>query len=291
MLLIGGDEVIRSVSIICPYRDAAVFLPGLIYNVLQQTHPGWELLLINDASSDSGPEIAYEASCVDIRIQAFTPPPRPPEAPQGPWWPRNYGLLQAKYDLIAFLDVDDLWHPDKLRRQLCLHDEASVRVSVTGYARFDPLREVLLDWRLPPRQFGYSRLLRGNAIPMLTVMVERSLIQDGFQACPHEDYLLWLTVFCSQRHLQCHTLPDLLGFYAVHEGNLTGKRWQMPFWTYQVFRKHGMGILKATLFLALWGLNHLLGRLHVRDHLSQMPLSSALRVRTPWPLIPTISRD
>lgn len=127
-----------AVSIICPYRDAAAFLPGLIANVRLQSHPDWELLLIDDGSLDAGPDLARSAARGDQRIRLLRAPARPSASPQlGPWWPRNVGLAKASHGLIAFLDVDDRWHPAKLQRQIQCQVAVGAQISVTGYARFE----------------------------------------------------------------------------------------------------------------------------------------------------------
>jgi teichuronic acid biosynthesis glycosyltransferase TuaG len=279
----------QPISIICPYRNAARFLPGLITNVRQQTHRDWELLLIDDGSVDTGSDLARTAACGDQRIRFLTAPPRPSGSPQGPWWPRNVGLGSASHELIAFLDADDRWHPAKLQRQLRYHNAGDVRISVTGYARFDPVDNTLLGWRLPPSRFGYGRLRLGNAIPMLTLMLERCLLEEGFLPCPHEDYLRWLTLFRAQPSLRCVTIPELLAFYAVHDSNLTSRRWLMPLWTYGVFRAHGMGRLTSAASLVPWGLSQAESQWRCFRQPVRQPLQAALGAEPPWPLPPARS--
>lgn len=279
----------RSVSIICPYRDAAKFLPGLIANVKQQTHSDWELLLIDDCSVDAGSDLARVAAGGDRRIQFLTAPTRPSGTPPGPWWPRNVGLSSASHDLIAFLDADDRWHPAKLEHQLRYHGPDGARISVTGYARFDPVSDTLLGWRLPPSRFSYGRLKRGNAIPMLTLMLERCLLKEGFRPCPHEDYLRWLTLFHAEPSLHCVTVPELLAFYAVHDSNLTSRRWLMPLWTYGVYRAHGMGRWDSAVSLIPWSLSQTEAQWRCFRHPLKQSLHSILWAENPYPLPPTKS--
>lgn len=283
----GGVCLIYSdVSIICPYRNGAPFLPGLIANVQEQSHAAWELLLIDDGSSDGGPDLAQCAAGQDGRIRALTAPQRPAGTPLGPWWPRNHGLLQARHDLIAFLDVDDRWHPAKLSWQLESLQRSGAGISVTGYVRFQASSERLLSWRLPPARFGYRLLRMTNAIPMLTLLLDRRLLEGGFKPCQHEDYLLWLTIFSRDLDLFCVTIPAVLAFYAVHPGNLTGDRWRMPFWAYSVYRTHGLGRLASLLSLFPWGYYQLYTLLRNRRKPIKPKLSTLLRAEPPLPLPP-----
>ena len=274
------------VSIICPYRNAAAFLPGLIASVQAQSHPHWELLLIDDGSSDAGPSLAAAAAANDARILPLQAPPRPGGKPAGPWWPRNHGLAQATAPWVAFLDADDLWHPRKLERQLALHAAKGIAISVTGYGRFDGQNLHLADWRLPPPRFGYASLRRVNLIPMLTLLARRELLAGGFQPFPHEDYLCWLDLFRRQPGLRCHTVPELLAFYRVHGGNLTGARWSMPLWTYRVYRAHGAARLASAAALLPWGLGQATQALRAWRHPLWLPLAQASAADPPLPLPP-----
>lgn len=271
------------VSIICPYRDAAPFLPGLIASVRAQTHPDWELLLIDDGSTDPGTALVAAAAERDPRIRALRAPPRPAGGRSGPWWPRNHGLTRATAPWVAFLDADDLWHPRKLQRQLALHTATGAALSVTGYGRFADGDPHLTDWRLPPAAFGYATLRRLNVIPMLTLMVRRELLAAGFQPCPHEDYLCWLDLFRRQPDLRGHTLPELLAFYRLHGGNLTAARWSMPLWTYRVYRSHGAGRSRALAGLLPWGLGQ--ARAALRSKRQPLGLSLAEAANADPPLV------
>ncbi|MFN6338121.1 MAG: glycosyltransferase family 2 protein [Cyanobacteriota bacterium] len=274
------------VSIVCPYRDAAAFLPGLIASVRAQTHPHWELLLIDDGSTDQGASLAAEAGERDPRIRALQAPPRPVGSRSGPWWPRNQGLALAGAPWVAFIDADDLWHPRKLERQLALHAATGAALSVTGYGRFGDGDPRLIDWRLPPARFGYATLRRVNVIPMLTLLTRRDLLADGFQPCPHEDYLRWLDLFRRRPDLRGQTLPELLAFYRLHGGNLTAARWSMPLWTYRVYRRHGAGRAGATARLLPWGWEQAAAALRSRRRPLGLSLEDASAADPPLGLPP-----
>jgi glycosyltransferase involved in cell wall biosynthesis len=196
------------------------------------------------------------------------------------------GLAHATAPWVAFLDADDLWHPRKLERQLALHAATGAALSVTGYGRFAAGDPRLADWRLPPARFGYATLRRVNVIPMLTLLLRRDLLAEGFQPCPHEDYLRWLDLFRRHPHLQGHTLPELLAFYRLHGGNLTAARWSMPLWTYRVYRCHGVASPAAVAGLLPWGLGQLQAALRSRRRPLGLSLAEATAADPPPPLPP-----
>lgn len=285
-----------AVSIICPYRDAAGFLPGLIANVRQQTHGDWELLLIDDGSGDAGadlagdgdagPAVAAAAAAADSRIRTLRAPSRPAGTPGGPWWPRNVGLRNASHGLIAFLDVDDLWHPLKLERQLRFHIEAGLDLSVTGYARFHQGSQRVSSWRCPPLQLDHRRLLRGNVIPLLTVIVRRDCLAEGFRPIPHEDYLLWLDLFGQRGSLAYGCLPELLAAYRLHGGNLTARRPALLSWVYGVHRAHRRNPFSSAAGLVAWTSHQIETGLRGRLRPLKGSLREALLAEPPWQLPP-----
>ena len=214
-------------------------------------------------------------------------PLRPMGACMGPWWPRNHGLAQATAPWLAFLDADDLWHPRKLERQLALHATSGASLSVTGYSRFWDGKPQLQDWRLPPAIFGYRSLKRQNVIPMLTVLLRRELIAEGFSPSPHEDYLRWLDLFRRHGDLIGYTVPELLAFYRMHGSNITSARWSMPFWTYRVYRSHGASRSAAAAALVPWAWGQTAAALRSRSQPLVHSLDAAMASDPPLRLPPS----
>lgn len=249
------------ISIITPYRNGEDFLADLASNLQAQTYSHWECLLINHNSDDRGPSIANSLATRDRRFRALEESdPRP-----FPALPRNTGLAKAMGELICFLDVDDLWHPSKLEEQLAFHSHNNLDFSVTSYGRFQPNRGgAVIDesgtglpsaWntRHPPMTMSHGRLLWDNPIPMLTVMVNKEVL-DGltnaggpFALIHHEDYLLWLILWRQRPLLRYGQLRKVLAFHRRHSNNITATRWKMIYWTYNVYRASGDHVLTAAL--------------------------------------------
>jgi hypothetical protein len=110
------------VSVVVPFYDMERYLAQTIRSVLQQSYTSFELLLIDDGSQDRSVAICQSFS--DPRIRVFR------QSNQGPAAARNLGIRQSRGELIAFLDGDDLWHPDKLARHVA-HLDANPRVGVS----------------------------------------------------------------------------------------------------------------------------------------------------------------
>jgi teichuronic acid biosynthesis glycosyltransferase TuaG len=240
-----------AVTIITPYRDGARFLPGFAAMLQRQRFRGWRCLLINDRSADEGPGLAAQLAAHDPRFHplSMSGPKRSP----GPAAARSLGLQQVDTPLVAFCDADDIWHPAKLERQLAFHQALQLDLSVSGYGRFrDAPAPALMCWRCPPKNLTYAQLLGGNPLPMLTVLVRTDLVREGFPACPHEDFALWLGLFRGHPGLRYGCLPEGLAFYRLHAGNLTHQRRRMLAWADAVFRQHGLSRAQRYRALLRW---------------------------------------
>ena len=180
------------VSIVTPFLNAAAFIEEAVDSVLAQTYPHWELLLVDDGSSDGSTAIAQAlATTYPGRIRYLTHPGR---ANKGASASRNLGTAAARGELIAFLDADDVYLPDKLREQVPLldgHPEAGMLYGGTEYwhswtgriedrgrdtvwRRFGVTPDTIVD---PPRLLA-TFLHDGGTVPCMgSVLARREAIE------------------------------------------------------------------------------------------------------------------
>lgn len=242
------------ISIITPYRDARRFLPDLVATLQAQTYRRWECLLVDHASSDGGGSLAAALTDGDGRFRHLRLGPEACGGVRCPAIPRNAALEKARGSLLCFLDVDDLWHPEKLERQLAFHQQHHLDISVTAYGRTHAHRPGWCTWRCPPPVLDLRRLRRRNVVPMLTVMVAAALFQAPllsggplrFLTVRHEDYVLWLQLWSRCPGLRYGCLPDLLALHQRHGSNITSRRKAMVCWLFAVH------LLQAPVPLAAW---------------------------------------
>lgn len=249
---------VADVSIITPYRNASLFLPQLVGCLRQQSHSSWECLLIDHHSSDGSAELAARLTAGDgrFRLLSLPSPPANSNHERFPAIPRNLGLAAATAPLVAFLDVDDLWHPRKLERQIAFHRAANLDLSVTAYGRFRSFEQPVQALRCPPSALHLAELRERNVVPLLTVLIRRELLGWGFTCAPHEDYLQWLNLKRDRPSLRYGCLNEVLACYRLHRGNLSQRRPALAAWTYQVFRLHGLSHRRSLMQLARWGGAH-----------------------------------
>lgn len=161
-----------SVSIVTPLFNKGAFVAATIESVRRQTVAEWEMVVLENGSSDDGPERVRHASRSDARLKLIEAPKR------GPGAKRNLGVAHARGEWVLFLDADDLLEPDYLAERLGSASAASAaEIVVGGWREFDaatPQREAV---RLPAafRQSGVE--LERNAIAFCPWAVHAALIR------------------------------------------------------------------------------------------------------------------
>ena len=208
------------VTVIIPVRNAGRWLPDCCASLRAQTLQAWRALLIDDGSQDNSFELARREAERDSRFEVLRCN-REAEDAAGPWLPRNHGLRQACSPWIAFLDADDLWHPQKLNAQV----EALVRqqadLCVCAYYRYADSSGRIVACRTPPAEITAASLRAVNPLPMSSVVLRRACLQDlVFRDVSHEDHDLWQRLLAA-RAVRFVRLPEPYMAYRIHASNLT----------------------------------------------------------------------
>ena len=207
-----------SVSIVVATCDQARWLREAVASVCAQTFPDWELLIADDGSTDD--TAAVVASCGDDPRIRHLPAARAERAAA-----RNRGIAAATGELVAFLDADDAWRPDKLARQVAALATAPRAAACYAVARFVDGAGRPLPVRKPPHALSgllFPSLVRGNFIILASMVVRRRCLDavGGFDAtlpvygC--EDWDLWLRL---ARRDAFVAVDEELVRYRVHDGN------------------------------------------------------------------------
>lgn len=182
------------VSVIMPAYNAGRFLEAAIRSVMDQTVADWELLVLDDGSSDDTLAIARRLAQGDSRIRVL-----PNERNMGVAKTRNRGFDLCRGEYVALLDSDDVWLPNKLERQLGRMAESGADICYCSYAIVDANGEKSRPDYLVPGTTDFDRLLRENVIGCSTVVLSRKVIDSHrFETdFYHEDYVLWLKLLRS----------------------------------------------------------------------------------------------
>ena len=194
------------VSIITPMYNSEKFIEATIKSVLNQTYQEWEMLIIDDCSTDNSPNIVKSYMQQDSRIKCIKT-----ETNKGVSNARNLALSKATGQFIAFLDSDDQWN---------------------------------------------SRLLKGNILGCLTVVIDKSKLdfEIRMSGVRHEDYVLWLSIL-KKGHI-AHGINEVLALYRKSSNSLSGNKIKAAMWTWNIYRNiEKIPLYKAIYYFINYGIN------------------------------------
>lgn len=194
------------VSIIMPSYNTASFIAESIQSVLAQSYKDWELIIVDDCSPDNTDEVV-RTFLIDERIKFFKN-----EKNSGAAVSRNRALREAKGKWIAFLDSDDLWMPDKLKKQVSFMKKNGYHFSYTNYAEIDTEDKRNGITVTGPKKITKTGFFNYCWPGCLTVMYDAEtvgLIQIA-DIKKNNDYAMWLKV-CQKA--DCYLLDEELALY------------------------------------------------------------------------------
>jgi teichuronic acid biosynthesis glycosyltransferase TuaG len=225
------------VSVITPAYNAEKFIRETILSVQNQDHQDWEMLVIDDVSSDSTRQIVRELAVSEN---------------SGPAAARNTGLDRARSRYVAFLDSDDLWLPQKLSTQLAFMKKHDAALTYTGYGIIDENGDPVGQAVRVPSSLDYHALLKNTIIGCLTVMVDRQKTGPlKMLSLPqHEDLTLWYSIL--KRGMNAHGIQQELARYRIVGGSASRNKIRSALHMWKVYRQ----VEKLNLPYALWCYGH-----------------------------------
>ena len=219
------------VSIIMPSYNTAQYIGESIRSVLAQSYTNWELIIVDDCSTDDTDAVVAEFG--DSRIRYLKN-----ETNSGAAVSRNRALREARGRWIAFLDSDDLWHPQKLEHQLRFMEESDCSFSYTNYEEIDPEGKPFGKRVTGPKRITRGGMYRYCWPGCLTVMYDASVVGliQIVDIQKNNDYAMWLQV-CKKA--SCYLLDETLAYYRRgRRGSIsTHGYWALIRWHYRLFRQ------------------------------------------------------
>lgn len=239
------------VSIITPTYNCGRFIAETIRSVQAQTHTDWEMIIVDDCSSDNTKAVVEQFSANDNRIKYYCLPTN-----SGAAVARNTALKMAKGHWIAFLDSDDLWTPDKLEKQLRFMVDHNYVFSYHEYSEISESGEDLGVYVSGIAKAGKFAMFSCCWPGCLSVMYNRDkigLIQIK-NVRKNNDTAMWLKVV---RKAPCYLLKENLAKYRRRANSITPKPiWKRIWAHYPLFRvAEGMNPIAATF----WTLMNVVG--------------------------------
>lgn len=204
------------VSIIMPSWNTENFIAESIESVKNQTYTNWELLIVDDCSTDNSDEIV-NPFLEDSRIKYFKN-----EKNSGAALSRNRALREAQGEWIAFLDSDDLWKPTKLEHQLKFMKEHGYNFSYTEYDKIDESGNEIGIYVSGPESVNKKLMYRYDYIGQLTMMYSAKdfgLVQIK-DIKKNNDYAIRLQLF-KKNEACCYLLKENLADYRIRKKSIS----------------------------------------------------------------------
>lgn len=201
------------VSIIMPSYNTEKYICDSINSILEQTYPYWELIIVDDCSTDNTVKVISDF-LQDTRIRFFANGKN-----SGAAISRNYALREAKGKWIAFLDSDDTWNPKKLEKQIDFMECNNYKFTCTDY-------KIQLNGKWLPYVYTSPNIVTERRMKnycyfsTITVMYDREyigLIQIE-NVRKNNDYAMWLKII---RKAPCYRLAENLSSYIKHDGSIS----------------------------------------------------------------------
>ncbi len=237
-----------------PAYNAATYLPAAIQSVLDQSYDNWELVIVDDASTDTSLAVALGFAEKDSRIKVF-----PQSENGGVTVARNKALQMAVGDFLAFLDADDLWDADKLLKQVGHLTTTNSLICYCAYRRINEEGKVV-GRVSPPQRVTYYDMLRSNFIGNLTGIYNAKVLGKQYlEDFGHEDYVAWLALIKVAG--EASSVNEELASYRVYSGSTSSNKLRTIGWQWRIYREsQALGWIKSAWLIACYGIYAILKR-------------------------------
>lgn len=226
------NEENNLVSIIIPVHNAGRFLKDTINSIKNQTYKNWEAIFVDDCSRDNSADIIKEFG-EDIRIKLITL-----EQNGGASVARNTGIDNAKGKYITFLDADDLWNKEKLKKQIDFMRENECAFSFTGYEFADENGNGTGKIVKIPQKITYKEALKNTTIFTSTVMFDITKLDKELIKMPKvksEDTATWWKIL--KNNNIAYGLNENLTYYRRSEDTLSSNKFEAIKRIWYLYRK------------------------------------------------------
>jgi glycosyltransferase involved in cell wall biosynthesis len=235
------------VSIITPSYNSAKFIAETIQSVQNQTYQNWEMIIVDDGSSDETETIVKTFIEKDKRIQFYKL-----EQNSGPAVARNTGIEKAKGNYMTFLDADDIWFPNFIENSIATINETNVSFVFSSYRRSNENLEFVYSDFIVPQKVTYTDILKSNSISCLTAFLDVKTLGKKFMPIirKRQDMGLWLQYLKEIPY--AYGIQEPQAIYRIRENSLSRKKSDLIKYQWQFYRE----VEKLTVFQSIYYMLH-----------------------------------
>ena len=244
------------VSIIMASYNADKTISAAIKSVIAQTYTNWELLVVNDCSTDN--TLVVSETFDDPRIRIINNVNN-----LGVSETRAEGLAEARGDWIAILDSDDKWRPEKLQKQIDLIRKTNAELVYTG-SGFMNENGIIRDWVLHvPPFLTFKRLLKQNLISNSSALVKKELYRRfyAYGDNMHEDYAIWLGI--TKSGIKAYGIDEPLLIYRISKSSKSSSKIKAAKMNWNTYRYVGLSLTTSFYYMCWYTINGLIKYKHL----------------------------
>lgn len=237
------------VSIITPTYNCGNYIAETIKSIKAQTYSDWEMIIVDDYSSDNTKEIVAQYANTDNRIKYYSF-----KENMGAAKARTEAMRLAEGQYIAFCDSDDLWYPEKLEKQLAFMQSTGHAFTCTAYEQISEDGKCIGKILVPKEKCDYNRILLDCPVGNSTVVYDVSKM--GKFKVPNirkrNDDALWLQMLKKEPYIW--GMPDVLMKYRIRRNSISSNKLKVVKYHWILCREiEHLSIARTLFHLGYWG--------------------------------------
>jgi teichuronic acid biosynthesis glycosyltransferase TuaG len=237
------------ISVITPTYNCGKFISETIESVLNQSYRNWEMIIVDDCSTDNTKEIVSNYTSQDHRIKYLRL-----EKNSGAAAARNKAMEAASGKYLAFLDSDDIWLENKLERQLSFMKKNNYNFTCTSYCKIDEAGVSLNKIIKAKNTTDYNGVLLSCPIGNSTVMYNAEKL--GKFEVPNirkrNDDALWLKILKKEKLI--YGMPEVLMKYRIRPNSISSNKFQLVKYHWKLYREiEHLSVLRSVFHIGCWG--------------------------------------
>ena len=236
------------VSIITPSYNSAKFIAETIQSVQNQTYPNWEMIIVDDGSSDETENVVLSIIQNDKRIQFHKLSQN-----SGPAVARNTGIEKASGDYMTFIDADDIWFPTFIENNIKTIQETGIPFVFSSYRRANEQLEFVYSDFIVPNKVSYSDILKSNSISCLTAFLDIKKLGKKYMPLirKRQDMGLWLNYLKVIPF--AYGIQETQAIYRIRENSLSRKKSDLIKYQWQFYREvEKLNVFQSIYYMLHW---------------------------------------
>lgn len=230
-----------------PAYNCGDFIGITLDSVINQSYKNWEVIVVDDCSTDNTADVVQEYIKKDNRIKYHKL-----EKNSGAAVARNKAIDLATGKYMAFLDSDDVWFPEKLTKQIGFMEENNYGFTCTSYTKIDEQGEYLNRTIVAQPRRDYDGVLKtcpGNSTVIYNAQkLGKFKIPDIKK---RNDYVMWLQVIKKEKYL--YGIEEPLGSHRNRTEGISSNKKSLVGYHWKVYREiEDLSLLKSSYLIVYW---------------------------------------